>query len=226
MYHRDLGAASNLLARFRFGSCTLSAMDQRTLFEAMLESAWITARIAVGFGLVLWIVGALVARGSVRTAAFRTLPGAGPRALAQLAALLVGGALVALTRGEAFRLPGLAQALVAFSAALLGPLGGMLGAWSAKTLGPALVMAAEARGALVTTGPFGIVRHPFYLSLGLCAASLGLALGSLSGTLVLAVLYFAASAWRARLEERVLAEAFPTEYAAWAARVRGFLPRI
>ena len=204
-------------------------MDDTTLFSAMLESAWITARIAVGFGLLIWIVGVLFARGRPRAAeglAPFARAGAGPRALAQLVALLVGGALCALTRGEAERLAPLAQGAIAALAALLGPLGGMLGAWTARTLGPALVFPAEVRGGLVTHGPFGIVRHPFYLSLALWAAGLGLALGSLSGTLVLVIAYLAASYWRARLEDEVLAEAFPQEFPAYAARVRGFLPKL
>ncbi len=176
------------------------------------------------------VAGTLFARGLPRRltapAAF-SRPGAGIRFLAQLAALLGGGALCALTRDEAHRLPAWGQAIVCALAALLGPLGGMLGAWTAKALGHALVFAAEVRdGRLVTTGPFGIVRHPFYLSLGLWATSLGLALGSLSGTAVLLVTYLAASAWRARLEDRVLAEAFPVEFPAYAARVPAFLPRI
>jgi len=203
-------------------------MDEATLFSAMLESAWITARIAVGFGLLIWVVGVLFARGRHRPSepAPFARRGAGPRALAQLAALLVGGILCALTRGEAERLAPLAQAAVAALAALFGPLGGMLGAWTARTLGLALVFPAEARGELVTHGPFGIVRHPFYLSLALWAAGFGLAIGSLSGTFVLLVTYLAASAWRARLEDAVLAEAFPQEFPAYAARVRGFLPKI
>jgi len=204
-------------------------MDEAALFSAMLESAWITARIAVGFGLLVWIAGTLFARGVPRVppgpAPFAR-KGAGPRALAQLGALLVGGILCALTRGEAFALAPPWQGAIAALAALLGPLGGMLGAWTARTLGLALVFPAEVRGGLVTHGPFGIVRHPFYLSLALWAAGLGLALGSLSGTLVLLLLYLAASAWRARLEDAVLAEAFPQEFPAYAARVRGFLPKI
>jgi len=202
------------------------AMDERTLYLAMLESAWITAKIAAAFGLLVWIAGALVARSRPRAQPTRAVAGAMPRALAQLAALLVGGALVALTREEALKLPAVAQALIAASATVLALLGGMLGAWTAKTLGSSLVFGAEAHERLVTTGPFGIVRHPFYLSLALWAAGFGFALGSLSGTAALLLLYLAASAWRARLEDRVLAEAFPQDHAAWAARVRGFIPRI
>ena len=228
MYHSDNVAASQTAGPYAVPCACYPAraMDERTLFAAMLESAWITAKIAAGFGLLIWIAGAMASRRQPRIAPSRSLPGAMPRALAQLAALLVGGALVALTRDQAFALPAWAQALIAATSALLGPLGGMLGAWSARTLGSGLVLPAEAPAALVTTGPFGIVRHPFYLSLALCTAGLGLALGSLTGTALLFVLFLAASAWRARLEDRVLAAAFPQEFAAWAARVRGFLPRL
>jgi protein-S-isoprenylcysteine O-methyltransferase Ste14 len=202
-------------------------MDETTLYAAMLESAWITARIAVAFGLLVWALGVWLARGRPPAGpAALSRPGAGPRFLAQLAALLAGGALCALTRDEALRLPAWAQGTTCFAAALLGPLGGMLGAWTAKTLGPALVFPAAAPERLVTSGPFGIVRHPFYLSLGLWATGAGLALGSLSGTVVLLAGYLAASAWRARLEDRVLAEAFPAEFPAYAARVRAFAPRL
>ncbi len=207
-------------------------MDTTLFASAMLESAWITARISVLIGLAVWVTGVLFARGrqpAALAAPAHARPGAMPRALAQGAALLLGGALCALTRGEAERvLPAWGQGVVAALAALLGPAGGMLGAWSARELGHALVPGAEVRAGapLVTTGPFGIVRHPFYLSLAVWSASAGLGLGSLSGTAVLLVTFLLASAWRARLEDGVLAEAFPGEFPPYAARVRAFLPRV
>jgi protein-S-isoprenylcysteine O-methyltransferase Ste14 len=203
------------------------------LESALVEAAWISARIAVALGLVVWTLGVLLARGGlpkrVLGAPAFARPGALPRAAAQFAALLAGGALCALTRGEAQRvLPPWGQCLVAGLASVLAPLGGMLGAWTARALGEAFVFAALVfPGApLVTSGPFGIVRHPLYLSVGLWAVATGLALGSLSGTTVLLVLYLAASAWRARLEDAVLAEAFPDAFPDYAARVPAFLPKI
>lgn len=210
----------------------LARMENAFLTSALLESAWITSRISVGIGLAVWIAGVLLARGRPRAPAgapAHARRGALPRALAQGAALVAGGALCALTRGEAERLlPAWGQGFVAALAALMAPVGGMLGAWSARELGPGLVPGAEVRAGapLVTTGPFGIVRHPFYLSLALWAGAAGLALGSLSGTALLLALFLVASAWRARLEDRVLAEAFPREFPPYAARVRAFLPRI
>jgi protein-S-isoprenylcysteine O-methyltransferase Ste14 len=193
------------------------------LARALLEAAWITARIAAGLGLAAWVVGAAVGLGAFARRGGPLPPGeraaARAGALAQVAALIVGGAVIGLTRGEAVRvLPALAQALVAALAALVGPLGGMLGAWSARTL---------ARGeGLIVRGPFALVRHPLYLSLGLVIASSGLALGSLSGTAAASALVLAASAWRARREDEALARAHGDAFAAYAARVHALRPRL
>jgi protein-S-isoprenylcysteine O-methyltransferase Ste14 len=217
----------------------METLDAATLQGVLLESAWWTARISAGIGLAIWFAGALVALARARAARAvepgppaapaHRLPGATARAFAQGIALLAGGALAALTRGEAERLlvPA-AQAAVCFLAAIAAPAGGVLAAWAAKTLGPAFVFPAEAKSGapLVTHGPFGVVRHPLYLGIGLVVTAAALSIGSLSGTLVLAVLYFVASAWRARLEERVLAAAFGQAFRDYAARVRGFVPRV
>lgn len=76
---------------------------------------------------------------------------------------------------------------------------------------------------LMTTGPFGLVRHPIYsaqmlLCVGLVifapapATVAGLALNVLGGVL------------RANAEERVVRMAFPDAYADYARRVRRFIP--
>ncbi len=209
----------------------METIDSKALARALVESAWISARIAVLAGLAIWITGVLLhpRRAPGPRAVVHSLPGAGPRAMAQLAALLAGGALAALTRGEAARwLPAWGQGAVCAAAALCALLGGMLGAWSARALGGALVLPAEVRAGdpLVTTGPFAVVRHPFYLSLALWALGAGLALGSLSGTTGLFAALLATSAARARLEDAVLARAHPEAFAAYAARVRAFLPKL
>ena len=213
----------------------MNGLDSTTLASAMLDSAWISARIAVAAGFLIWIIGARFRPGRLRAEDIAraappvaTLPGAGPRALSQLAALLAGGALCALTRDEALSLPGWGQALICIVAALSALLGGMLGAWSARTLGAQLVLPAEVRAGapLVTGGPFAIVRHPFYLSLVLWALGAGLALGSLLGTVGLVAALLATSASRARLEDRVLERTHGDAFREYAKRVSGFVPRI
>jgi len=187
------------------------------LASALLVSAWITARIAAGLGLLLWGVGVATGLGrGTRTGGDRTR--ARTEALAQVGALVTGGALVALTRGEAERAWPAAQAGIAALAAVLGPLGGMLGAWSVRAL-------AHGDG-LVTTGPFGIVRHPLYLSLLLVTGAAGLALGSIVGTAALVGMLYAVSAWRARAEDATLARDHGAAWTAWSGRVHGFRPRV
>jgi protein-S-isoprenylcysteine O-methyltransferase Ste14 len=75
----------------------------------------------------------------------------------------------------------------------------------------------RAEGALVTSGPFRIVRHPIYLGALLCLAggSLFRSWTGLALTGVLAVLW----AGKARVEERYLSARFP-EYEAYRRRVR------
>lgn len=79
----------------------------------------------------------------------------------------------------------------------------------------------EARG-LVTTGPYGVVRHPIYF--GEIVAALGMILPSLfSPHVAVLALFIAAQLRRTVYEERVLHSAFPA-YAAYARRVRRLIP--
>jgi protein-S-isoprenylcysteine O-methyltransferase Ste14 len=79
----------------------------------------------------------------------------------------------------------------------------------------------EARG-LVTTGPYGVVRHPIYF--GEIVAALGMILPSLfSLHVAVLALFIAAQLRRTVYEERVLRSAFPA-YTAYARRVRRLIP--
>lgn len=76
---------------------------------------------------------------------------------------------------------------------------------------------------LVTSGPYAHIRHPMYLGVILAAC------GSLALYRTWATLGFAVSmlalVLRARREEKVLAQEFGAEWAAYAARVPGWMPR-
>lgn len=75
---------------------------------------------------------------------------------------------------------------------------------------------------LVTTGPYGLVRHPIYAAAILLAVGLALVV---NGTLTL--LYGAVLIWlldrKATREERWLAERYP-DYPAYRNRVRKLIP--
>lgn len=77
-------------------------------------------------------------------------------------------------------------------------------------------------GRLVTTGPYRHVRHPMYAALLLFAAAVVLAYADPWKSAALALLF--AVLWKkSDLEEGYLRARYP-QYAAYAARVRRFLP--
>jgi len=102
-------------------------------------------------------------------------------------------------------------------------LGTGLSFWVLRWLGRSFSIMAEAR-ALVTAGPYSLVRHPLYVTetIGL----LGALVLHLSWVTVLLVVVQLAFQWRRVLyEEAVLRRAFP-EYDDYARRVPRFIPRL
>lgn len=104
---------------------------------------------------------------------------------------------------------------------------GVIAAWGVRTMGRHLVPPAEVRPdtELVTTGPFGLVRHPLYLSVLMLWAGGALALLSpvlATGLVLLSPAFYL----RSRAEERMLTRHFGDAYSAYASRVPMLLPRI
>jgi protein-S-isoprenylcysteine O-methyltransferase Ste14 len=77
---------------------------------------------------------------------------------------------------------------------------------------------------LVTEGPYRLVRHPIYSAmLGMVVAA-NFAFGHWIGLLAAGIPFVIGTMIRIRSEERLLREAFGTEYEDYARRVKAFIP--
>ena len=105
---------------------------------------------------------------------------------------------------------------------LLATAGLAYSVWGLAYLRRSFSIIPEARR-LVTGGPYRLSRHPVYLGEIATAIGVNLATGGwLSGA---AISYFiVCEVLRMRWEERILAQAFPNEYPAYARRVPRYLP--
>jgi protein-S-isoprenylcysteine O-methyltransferase Ste14 len=94
-------------------------------------------------------------------------------------------------------------------------IGGLTWAWSVG-----LILSRVPRGQLITTGPYAVVRHPLYTSVGLLVLpSLGVVLGTWLGA-VIGIGVYIGSRLFAPAEEAELHETFGLEWQAYTRRVK------
>jgi protein-S-isoprenylcysteine O-methyltransferase Ste14 len=136
-----------------------------------------------------------------------------PRVTAMLGAFL-SLALVLFPRHEL-------SAAGATVSAMLIVIGNALAIFVILHLGRSFSVMAEARR-LVTSGPYGIVRHPLYVAEQIAIIGAFLQFQSV-WTALLLIVQFAFQLRRMRLEEAVLAESFP-EYEAYRRRTPRLVP--
>jgi protein-S-isoprenylcysteine O-methyltransferase len=79
---------------------------------------------------------------------------------------------------------------------------------------------------LIRSGPYRLLRHPSYTGALLTFYGFALALGNAWSLLVIVIPVSAAFVWRIFVEERMLQEAFPTDYPAYARRTKRLIPYI
>ncbi|HSL75834.1 MAG TPA: isoprenylcysteine carboxylmethyltransferase family protein [Candidatus Limnocylindrales bacterium] len=93
--------------------------------------------------------------------------------------------------------------------------GGLIWAWSVG-----LILAKVPKGDLITTGPFAVVKHPVYTSVGLLVLpSLGILMGTWLGAIV-GVAVYAGSRLFAPAEEAELRDRFGASWDAYARSVK------
>lgn len=102
----------------------------------------------------------------------------------------------------------------------------LLRAWSMSVLGRSYSRGLQVgeQQALVTTGPYRILRHPGYAGTLLVWIGYGLAIGSWAGVVVIAALLGTAYIYRIGLEEHMLASEFGPSYQAYQERTWGLIP--
>lgn len=144
----------------------------------------------------------------------------------------VGNLLVALQFGllagiGLLALPSVLQGQVGFACWVLLALSGLLGGWTLlhNRLGNFNVHPQpKARGVLVTSGPYRLMRHPMYTTVLLSAAAMACASAHwLAWLLWLALL--ATLLVKAMLEEQWLCEHHP-QYAEYCLRCKRFIPGV
>jgi protein-S-isoprenylcysteine O-methyltransferase Ste14 len=112
-----------------------------------------------------------------------------------------------------FGLAAAGAALVALSRMKLGA------AWS-------LTPSASEHAGLVTSGPYGVVRHPIYLGFVLATAGQAVAFGSWPALAMVALAIVPTFAWRARAEEELLIRTFGERYASYRRQTKLIIPRL
>jgi len=106
------------------------------------------------------------------------------------------------------------------------------GAWvmvaARRALGAAwrFVPAASRRTGLTTAGPYRFVRHPIYLGMAVSFLGTAVAFANWLSLVIYLLLVVPALAWRAIVEDRLLAQVFGSEHADYRRRTKMLIPGV
>jgi protein-S-isoprenylcysteine O-methyltransferase Ste14 len=154
------------------------------------------------------------ATGSARSGLdLRRLVGSGDRIALFAVPFVLAGAALQLADPARLAVDGSSTAVRAV--AILAVAVGLLAwAWSVG-----LILWHVPRGELITSGPYVVVKHPLYTSVGLLVLpAIGILLGTWLGTII-GVAVYAGSRLFAPAEEAQLRQQFATDWDAYARRV-------
>lgn len=100
--------------------------------------------------------------------------------------------------------------------------------WSVHTLAEFFTIDVAIREGhrIIRSGPYRLLRHPSYTGALMTFWGFGLALGDKVSLLVVVLPVTAAFLWRIRIEERVLAAAFPADYPTYARETKRLIPHL
>jgi protein-S-isoprenylcysteine O-methyltransferase Ste14 len=195
-----------LVARFIIAARTTSTDDALGLAHLFANACMIM--------FVAMMVALTVVRDQPRLQA----PGARPRIVALLGTnLILFGAFFLPEPGPLTMFESVASSVLILA-------GNFLTVVVIRRLGRSFSIMAEAR-VLVTDGPYALIRHPLYLVEEMAVVGVFIQLLSWPAA-VLFVVHFAFQLQRMRNEERILTQAFPREYRAYAARTARLIPGI
>ena len=121
---------------------------------------------------------------------------------------------------------GSSNLLVNLAAAVVCAAGFGFAVWARRHIGRnwGVPMSVKAKTELVTTGPYGLVRHPIYS--GILLALLGSAPIFGLRLIVVAVAFGAYAIYSATVEERNMESLFPGQYAEYRRRTKFLIPWI
>jgi protein-S-isoprenylcysteine O-methyltransferase Ste14 len=176
-----------------------------------------TLRTAVGITWGVFWLGWLLAAFSAKRSTGRGWRRLGPRGIAAIAVLI----LIRVDRAGGLEVRSVAVGAIG---TVIFATGIAVAIWARVILGRNWGMPTTQRlePELITSGPYGVIRHPIYTGILLGVVGTGLVINFIGlGIAVIVGVYFV---WAATVEERNLTEIFPSAYPAYRARTKMLIP--
>jgi protein-S-isoprenylcysteine O-methyltransferase len=198
-------------------------------WQSLVDVVW-TNRVAVVTALILgaaWCVGEYIGRTSTfRQGAVKRPSAAKDRGTYPFIAIALAISMIVTVIVFFFQVGPMMPPWSIPIGAVITSSGIVLRVWALTTLGKFFTMPITIRDdhRLLTEGPYRWVRHPAYTAGILMAVGMPIVLGTWVGLLVTLTACLSAYVYRIRVEERVLAQHFGSEYADYSQRTWRLLP--